>query len=400
MNDKVKWIALAILAVILAGCSVSVQPTEEIVGGDVDEHGCIPSAGYQWCDSLQVCYRDWETECPGQEPATLVPTATKTPIPTVTPTPTATPWAYPTPFYDPGEDAALPDGLPPMLNPVWPAWEDDVEVYVLLGSDYSSWRQNLPTGTDNTDAFIIVIVNKTAERISLLSIPRDLYVFIPGFGMSRINTAWKHGGEQMVADTIRYNFGLPFDGYAYVRMEAFSRFIDDALHGVDVQVRKAVYDHCGDIRFNMLPGTHFMDGPTALCYARVRMFDGAFARDTRQREVLLAMKDKFREIAEDDPIGLASEILTSYISERRYTNIGTGDVLRLLPIATEAEIVEYQLDYLWGLKHFTHPTSGAWLLSMPPQECLTQLMYEVVWGDPWIFLPEDWVEKTCEVERE
>ena len=203
----------------------------------------------------------------------------------------------------------------------------------------------------------------------------------------------------MVADTIRYNFGLPLDGYAYIRMDAFSRFIDDALHGLDVVVRKSVYDHCSDIYLNMLPGTHFMDGPTALCYARVRMFDGGFARDTRQREILLAIKAKFQEIAKDDPLGLALDILKSYSSECHYTSIGVDDVMRLMPLALHAEVVEYQLDYLWGVTHFTHPITGAWLLKPPPKECLTTLMYQLVLGDPWNLLPEDWLVEKCGVER-
>lgn len=273
-----------------------------------------------------------------------------------------------------------------------------MEVYVILGSDYSAWRQK-SGGSDNTDAFIIVIVNHQSGRISLLSIPRDLYVFIPGYGMSRINSVWSRGGEQMLADTIRYNFGLPFDGYAYVRMEAFSNFIDGALHGINVQVRKSLLDDCGDITLNMLPGPHFMDGPTATCYARVRMYDGTFARDTRQREVLLAMKEKFQEIAKDDPVSLALEILKSYSSERQYTNIGVVDVLRILPLALDAEIVEFQLDYSWGVTHFDHPVTGAWLLKPPPEECLATLMYLVVYGDQWIFLPEDWLADTCGVEQ-
>lgn len=338
-----------------------------------------------------------EATMPTETPV-ILPSPTNTPIPTNTPTPTITPWVYPTPIYDP--ETSSPYGLPTMINPIEPAWEDDVEVYVLLGSDYGDWRQDWISGTDNTDAFIIVIVNHVTSRISLLSIPRDLYVFQPGFGMSRVNTTWRHGGEQMLADTIRYNFGLPFHGYAYVRMASFSRFIDDALHGIDVQVRKAVLDYCGGIKFNMLPGTHFMDGPTALCYARIRMYDGTFARDTRQREVLLAMKDKFKQIAENDPISLALEIFKSYSAERQYTSIGVDDVLRLLPLALDAEVVEFQLDYLWGVTHFSHPDTGAWLLNPPSEECLSTLMYNVVWGDPWIFLPEDWLVETCGVERE
>ena len=377
MNKILKWAALVMLAILLLGCQVAARKITT---------------------SLPPLKKATATVTPAiVHTETSVPTDTPTPVPTITPTPTATPWVYPTPIYDPEEDAAY--GLPPMINFIETAWKDDVEVYVLLGSDYSSWRQSKSMGVDNTDTFIIVIVNYQSGRISLLSLPRDLYVFMPGHGMGRINTAWKRGGEQMLADTIRYNFGLPFNGYAYVRMEAFAQFVDNALHGITVDVRKDLLDQCGDITFNMLPGPHFMDGPTALCYARVRMYDSSFARDTRQREVLLAMKEKFQEIAKDDPVELVLEILKSYSSEHQYISVSVVDILRILPMALDAEIVEFQLDYSWGVTHFDHPVTGAWLLKPPPKECLTTLMYLAVWGDQWIFLPEDWLAETCGVER-
>jgi len=324
-----------------------------------------------------------------------LPTATNTPIPTVTPTPTSTPWAFPTPIYDP--EQSWPYGVPEMVEPIPEAWNENVKVYVLLGSDYSTWRTNLVTGTDNTDAFIILIVRNDPAMISMVSIPRDLYVFLPGFGMQRINTAWRIGGAEMVADTLRYNFGLPMHGYAYVRMAAFSRFIDDALHGIEIEVRNPVIDSCGNIEINLLTGTQFMDGPTATCYARIRMFDGAFKRQTRHIDVLLAMKEKFFEIAGDEPFTLLSKIFDVYMSEHRYTNVGILEVMETFPIAIEANdndrVLEYQLDYETGIIHFDHPVTGAWLLQPADADCTYNLFWMAVMGEPWDTLPP-----TCTLE--
>lgn len=307
------------------------------------------------------------------------------PIPSLTVAPTSTAWAYPTPVYDPA--AQWPGGLPPIVPAVSYAWDSDVEVFVALGSDYSAWRINMATGTDNTDVFIIGILQHEPARLSLVSVPRDLYVFIPGFGMSRINTAWKLGGPQMVADALRYNFGLPMDGYAYVRMEAFSHFIDSALGGIDVEVGKPVLDHCSDLRINYGVGTHHMDGATALCYARVRNFDGGFYRQDRQREILRALKDRFQEIAGDNPAVLAINVVEAYISEYRYTDLGVADLLRLVPVAYDAEIVEYQIDYSSGIVQYTHPVSGAWLVLPPSPDCMNVLMTKATLGKPWDTLP-------------
>jgi len=313
--------------------------------------------------------------------ASPVPSPTDTPVPSQIPSPVPTAWVYPTPFYDPAQQ--WPGGLPPMVPPVMEAFGSDIEVFVALGSDYAAWRSKLATGTDNTDAFILVIVRHDPPGISLVSVPRDLYVFIPGFGMSRINTAWKLGGERMVADTIRYNFGLPMDGYGYVRMEAFASFIDSALGGIDVNVTKAVVDHCSDIAINYAVGVHHMDGATALCYARVRMFDGGFNRQTRQREVLKALKARFLQIAGDNPAVLAVNMVEAYISERRYTDVGVADLLRLVPLMVDAEITEYQIDYDVGIVQYNHPVTGAWLVLPPPPDEMRHLMQWAVLGLPW-----------------
>jgi len=235
------------------------------------------------------------------------------------------------------------------------------------------------------------MVRKDPALISVISVPRDLYVFLPGYGLQRINTAYKLGGPEMVADTVRYNFGLPVHGYAYVRMEAFSRFIDDALHGIDVEVKNPVLDNCSDLVINLLPGTHFMDGPTATCYARVRMYDGGFARQGRQVEVLRGMKNKFFDIAGDSPFELLSEIFDLYMSEHRYTNVGMGDVIDLLPVALAAnengQFLEYHINYEVGLAHFTHPITGAWLLQPTHPNCTYNLMAKAALGEPWDHLP-------------
>ena len=196
----------------------------------------------------------------------------------------------------------------------------------------------------------------------------------------------------MVADTLRYNFGLPMDGYGYVRMEAFSRFIDDALHGIDVEVRQPVIDHCSDIIINLLPGKHFMDGPLATCYARIRAFDGGFNRQSRQIEVLLGMKNKFFEIAGDSPLALLTDIFGLYIDEHRYTDVTIWDIASVFPTALDANrngmVLEYQINYDVGIEHFTHPVTGAWLLAPPDANCTYNLVARAVLGEPWENLPE------------
>ncbi len=68
---KILFALIVLSLLFLAACEVpevqDKQPDEQLVGGDRDSHGCIPSAGYLWCESKQKCLRAWEEDCPGQD---------------------------------------------------------------------------------------------------------------------------------------------------------------------------------------------------------------------------------------------------------------------------------------------------------------------------------------------
>jgi LCP family protein required for cell wall assembly len=215
------------------------------------------------------------------EAATEPPTATQTSTPAPTAT-SPTPWAgWPTPlFTDPTTPEPFP-GAPIELGPGLASW-------VVMGSDQLPHRDSI-----NTDAFFVIVVDTNTDpyRASVISIPRDLYVFIPGHGMGRINSAFALTGGEGVIQTIRYNFGLPItEGYVYLEMSAFRDFID-FLKGIDVRVTRNILDECADgTVLNYLEGrTIHMDGRTALCYARARDASNDFDRMRRQQEIVKAV---------------------------------------------------------------------------------------------------------------
>ena len=158
---------------------------------------------------------------------------------------------------------------------------------VLLGSD------KRPTGKAwRTDSMIIVSIDQANSVVRLLSIPRDLWVNIPGHGYNRINTAdlWgelakKGGGPERVKQTIYQNLGIPIDYYIRVDFQGFMKIID-AVGGVDVDVECALPD------IKLLPGMHHMSGAEALRYARSRKSTNDFDRGRRQRKVLMALWDQ------------------------------------------------------------------------------------------------------------
>lgn len=218
---------------------------------------------------------------PGPPPTPTVPTATptSTPVPTapLLSTATITPvLATPTPASTATPRSAFQVNIP-----------DNYLNIVLLGSDR---RPN--SGAWRTDSMIIVSVDMDNNVVRLLSLPRDLWVYIPGHGYNRINTAdlWgeldrKGSGPDWVKQTIHYNLGIPIHYYVRVDFQGFMKIID-AVGGIDVDVECPLPD------INLSAGIHHMDGQEALRYARSRKSTNDFDRGRRQRKVLMALWDQ------------------------------------------------------------------------------------------------------------
>jgi LCP family protein required for cell wall assembly len=158
---------------------------------------------------------------------------------------------------------------------------------VLLGSD-----KRPGSGAWRTDSMIIVSVDTASNVVRLLSIPRDLWVYIPGHGYNRINTAdlWgelakKGSGPDRVKQTIHHNLGIPIHYYVRVDFQGFIQIID-TVGGIDVDVDCPLPD------IKLSAGMHHMSGNEALRYARSRYSTNDFDRGRRQRKVLMALWDQ------------------------------------------------------------------------------------------------------------
>ncbi len=156
-----------------------------------------------------------------------------------------------------------------------------------------------------TDTMMIVSLDSKTSTAGVITIPRDLYVPIPGVGDNRINTAnyygelykYPGGGPALAKKTVEYNFGRRIHYYVLGDFNGFRRVID-TLGGIDVDVPKPINDPTyPDENFGFSPlyipaGRLHMDGELALKYARTRHQDGDFGRSKRQIQVILAARDK------------------------------------------------------------------------------------------------------------
>lgn len=175
---------------------------------------------------------------------------------------------------------------------------DNINI-LLLGTDKRgnevNWR---------TDTIILLTIDQINKTVGMLTIPRDLYVNIPGIGMQRINTAdfygeyyhYPGGGPNLIKTTVEQNLGIRVHYYIRGGFDAFRKAID-ILGGVDIAVDCPLYengfsDDYGMVNLNFQPGLQTMNGVTALRYARSRYTTNDYDRGRRQRQVLLAMWDK------------------------------------------------------------------------------------------------------------
>ena len=96
----------------------------------------------------------------------------------------------------------------------------EIRLYMLMGSDYR------PEAGYRTDTLILVALDRSSNKASIISFPRDLWVVIPGYGEQRINTVMQLGGFPLLADTLQYNFGVYPTQYAMIDMAGFLQIID------------------------------------------------------------------------------------------------------------------------------------------------------------------------------
>ena len=160
-----------------------------------------------------------------------------------------------------------------------------------------------------TDTMMLVSFQPSTKKVALISIPRDLYVNIPGYGYRKINEImsdgrdqkYPGGGEAMTVKVVSDLLNTPIQYYASIDFNGFKQVIDQ-VDGVTVTVDRTFYDAMypdsgiGYDPVSFKAGTQTMNGTTALKFARSRHGNNGegtdFARAARQQKIILALKDK------------------------------------------------------------------------------------------------------------
>ncbi len=226
---------------------------------------------------------------------------------------------------------------------------------LLLGTDARP-SDTVPT---RTDAVVLVRLDRDSGRVSMLSIPRDLWVTYPSGGSGRINAAYAvgekkfgpGGGAALAKSTVSKLLGVPVDQFVLINFQGFRTLID-RLGGITVDAPEAINDPVyptddyGTISVSFPAGPQQLDGDHALIYARTRHADSDFGRNQRQQLVLMSIFNRIRER------GLLQQLtsLDDYTGALRgyvQTDMGHSTMLALIGFARSIHpdtVLRYAID--------------------------------------------------------
>ncbi len=209
---------------------------------------------------------------------------------------------------------------------------------LLLGVDISI------NGASRTDTLILVNIDPVSKSAAMLSIPRDLKVVIPGYGINKINAAFalgefnqvQGGGAGLTIRTIEANLGIPVSHFAQIDFDGFVRMID-TVGGVSLDVPYPIKDDlypADNFQYQRVyfpSGWQHLDGEATLQYARTRHQDGDQRRSERQQQVLLALRDQAVTL---DLIGDLPTLIGQFGDSVR-TDIGIDNAVSLARLGAE-----------------------------------------------------------------
>jgi len=253
----------------------------------------------------------------------------------------------------PGIASGLPASSGPSENvkyqfgQIIPDWTGTKRVTVLLlGIDERSQE----TGPFRTDTMMVLTLDPVTKMAGVLSIPRDLWVPIPGYNDGRINTAhflgdlykYTGGGPMLARETVEYNLGVPIDFHVRLNFQAFVSLVN-MIGGVDIYVEKDIYDPTypdyayGYDPLSIAAGWHHFDGEMTLKYARTRHTSSDFDRARRQQQVMSAILEKVTNIGLLPDLAKQAPEIYKMLEASVQTDMALDQMLALANLATQID---------------------------------------------------------------
>ncbi len=160
----------------------------------------------------------------------------------------------------------------------------------------------------NSDAMILITINRNTKTIYMTSFMRDLYANIEGVGVRKLNHAYAVGAGPLLVNTLETNYGVYIDNYASVDFSDIRQVID-VLGGVDIEIKDYELSEMAAVGIYNT-GMQHLNGAQALAYSRIRYHGNAdFERTQRQRTVLLCLMEKARSMSVLEMASMADQVL-------------------------------------------------------------------------------------------
>ncbi|MGC6768426.1 LCP family protein [Enterococcus sp. LJL128] len=221
--------------------------------------------------------------------------------------------------------------------------ESDKELTIMLiGTDTRDDDED----DGRSDTLMIAHYDTQTKQPKLISIMRDSFVNIPGYGLDKINAAYAYGGAKLTKEVLNESFGIPINYYAVIDFSQFSEMVDELYtDGVEINAEKDINLDGVDI----YAGKQKMDGNTLLQYARFRMDEeGDFGRIRRQQQVMNALADQSKDLV---PILKLPKVAGEAVGKVD-TNVPTDLIIDLAK--------DFLLGKVKSLESLSVPVEGSW----------------------------------------
>lgn len=243
-----------------------------------------------------------------------------------------------------------------------------------------------------SDAILIASVNKRTGEINLISILRDSYVSIEGYGDTKINAAYSYGGASLAVKTLNQTFDLDITDYITVNFAELAQIID-AAGGVTIeitaeeaeQINKNLDDAAEedmtvqDVTYvEVKDGTVTLNGDQAVAYSRIRKIDSDNVRASRQQTVLSALLNNIKEM----PVLQYPSFIKEFMSASE-SSLSTAEIMSFAPLIFKdftintytVPDIEYETDLTSG-----YNSSGQWCYFYDT-DAAAQRIHSIIYGD-------------------
>lgn len=287
-----------------------------------------------------------------------------------------------------GDSIVLEDGTEIELK----AWDGDSRFTILfMGVDRRPGDNSI---AHLTDTMMLISLDPATKRIGILSIPRDLYVQVPGYSeLQRINTPMVLGeirqpglGPSLAMQTVQYNLGIRVNEYVLMDFQAAIDLVN-VIGGIEVTTDYTINDRTypdmfyGYDPFYLAAGTHNLDGETALKFARTRHGDSDLERARRQQQVLDAVRSKVVSFDMLPTLAFQAPTLLTTLDDNLYTGLSLQEMIELAWFAKDVPAENISANVIDYAYVSNYETSRGDQVLIPNRNELGGLMVETFGAD-------------------